>query len=52
MFNKEKERPEGEVIEVIERHKTDFVGVMIFKRIFFCFYSQSKCIRYFYSKDK
>jgi hypothetical protein len=29
----EKKRPEGEVIEVIERNKTDFVGVIDIQRI-------------------
>jgi ribonuclease R len=43
----ERKRPEGEVIEVIERHKTDFVGVIDIQKNFLCFYSQSKCIRIF-----
>jgi ribonuclease R len=29
VYNRRKgKRPEGEVIEVVERHKTDFVGVI------------------------
>jgi hypothetical protein len=37
----------------IERHKTDFVGVLIFRRIFLCFYSQSKMYTdIFIPKDK
>jgi exoribonuclease R len=47
---RKKERPEGEVIEVIERNKTDFVGNRYSKE-FLCFDSQSKDVyRYFYSK--
>jgi ribonuclease R len=47
----ERKRPEGEVIEVIERNKTDFVGVIDIQKNFLCFDSQSKDVyRYFYSK--
>jgi ribonuclease R len=38
----ERKRPEGEVIEVIERNKTDFVGVIDIQKNFSCFDSQSK----------
>jgi ribonuclease R len=31
----ERKRPEGEVIEVIERNKTDFVGVIDIQKNFF-----------------
>jgi hypothetical protein len=37
-------KPEGEVIEVLERNKTDFVGVIDIQKNFFCIYQIQKCI--------
>jgi ribonuclease R len=35
VYNRRKgKRPEGEVIEVVERHKTDFVGVIDIQKNF------------------
>jgi ribonuclease R len=47
------EKPEGEVIEVVERHKTDFVGVIDIQKTLHLYLQQIlKCIQIFYSKDK
>jgi ribonuclease R len=53
VYNRRKgKRPEGEVIEVVERHKTDFVGVDIQKTLHLYLQQILKCIQIFYSKDK
>jgi ribonuclease R len=43
----EKERPEGEVIEVIERNKTDFVVIDIQKNFSFVSTANQRCIPIF-----
>jgi ribonuclease R len=55
MFETEEKekRPEGEVIEVIERNKMDFVGVIdIQKNFSFVSTANQRCIPIFYSKDR
>jgi ribonuclease R len=50
MFTRRKgKRPEGEVIEAVERHKTDFVGV-IYRRILLLYLPNQKMYTIFYSK--
>jgi ribonuclease R len=53
VYNRRKgKRPEGEVIEVIERNKTDFVGVIDIQRISLCFDNNQNVYRYIFFKDR
>jgi ribonuclease R len=52
VYNRRKgKKPEGEVIEVLERNKTDFVGVIdIQKNFSFVSTANQNVYRYLYSK--
>jgi ribonuclease R len=43
-------KPEGEVIEVLERNKTDFVGVIDIQKNSFVSTATKNVYRYLYSK--
>jgi ribonuclease R len=52
MFIIEEKEEEGEVIEVLERNKTDFVGVIDIQKNFSFVSTKQNVYRYLYSKDK